>query len=329
MRRRDFVAGIGGALATWPLAARSQQAPLPLLGVLTPYSPALPNWPQRMTAFQQGLAEIGFVDGKNVAIDTLWGEGRYDRLPALAADLVRRRASVIVTAGTPATLAAMAATTTIPIVFTFASDPVALGLVASLAKPGGNFTGVTRLLVELAPKKLDLLKQIIPGATSMALLINPKNPGVADPERRDVAAAARAHGIELHVLEASDETGIVEAFKTALRIRAGAVLVSADGFFALQVAQLGALSLEHRMPAIFNYREFAAAGGLISYNGSLADSYLIAGQYAGRILKGEKPADIPVQQSTKIEMFINLKTARALGLTIPTGILVLADEVIE
>lgn len=323
-RRAAFI-GFAGAAVAWPLAARLQQ-PLPVIGFLTSYSPDARGL-QRIAAFEQGLAEGGFVLGKNVAIEARWAEGHYDRLPAMAADLVIRQVRVIVASNTPSTLAAEAATTTIPIVFGLTSDPVALGLVTSLARPGGNLTGATRQNV--GPKLLQLMHEVVPAATSMALLVNPANPAVAEPERSGIGAAARLLGIELHALEASDGRGIEEAFVTALQLRAGGIVIGSDAFFGDQVSQFAALSLRHRMPTSYYNREFVAAGNLMSYAGSLSDTYRIAGTYAGRILKGEKPADLPVQQSTKFELFINLKTAKALGLTVPNTLLAQADEVIE
>ena len=325
--RRTACIGFAGAVATWPLAARSQQ-PLPVIGFLSSYQPDAIGL-KRLEAVEQGLAEGGFAVGKNVAIEARWAEGHYDRLSAMAADLVLRQVTVIVTSTTPSALAAKAATTTIPIVFGLSSDPVAFGLVASLARPGSNLTGATRQDIALGPKRLQLLHGVVLAATSMALLVNPANPAVTKSERSGIEAAARTLGLKLHVLEASDERGVEEAFAAALQLRAGGLVIGADAFFAQQVSQLGALSLRHRMPTIFLSREFVAAGNLMSYAGSLSDTYRIAGTYAGRILKGEKPADLPVQQSTKFELFINLKTAKALGLTIPDSLLAQADEVIE
>jgi putative ABC transport system substrate-binding protein len=247
----------------------------------------------------------------------------------MAADLVHRQVRVIVTGSTPAALAAKSATTNIPIVFNFSSDPVALGLVASLARPGGNLTGVTRLNVELASKQLDLIHEIVPAVTTIALLVNPAIPEISESEQERVKAAARTRGLKLHVVEASDERGIDAAFATTLQLQAGALIISPDAFFSDKSAQLGLLSLRHRVPAIYNYRDFVAAGGLMSYSGSLTDSYRTAALYTGRILNGEKPSNLPVQLSTKLDMFINLKTAKTLGLTIPPSILVSADEVIE
>src|SRR5215467_3304041 len=298
MKRREFIALISGA-AAWPAAARAQLHDRPVIGFLTGHSPSA-FARQRLAALQKGLAEVGFVDGKSVAIEARWAEAHYDRLPALAANLIQQQVKVIITDTTPAALAAKTATTTIPIVFALSSDPVALGLVSSLDRPGGNLTGAVRLGVELGPKRLQLAHEILPAATSMALLVNATNPAIADPERTAVGGAARTLGLELHVLEASEERGIDQAFAAALLRRVGAVIVASDALFSDHIAELGALSVHHRMPTIFTYREFAAAGGLVGYSGSLTDAARISGVYAGRILKGEKPADLPVQQSTKI-----------------------------
>jgi putative ABC transport system substrate-binding protein len=269
MKRREFIGIIGGASA-WPIMARAQQ-PLPVIGFLTAYSLDATGQ-QRLTAFKQGLAEAGFIEGRNVAIEVRWAEGHYDRLPAMAADLVHRQVSVIVTGSTPAARAAKSATANIPIVFNFSSDPVALGLVSSLARPGGNLTGVTRPNVELAPKQLDLIHEIVPAVTTVALLVNPASPEISEPEQERIEAAARTRGLKLHVLKASDERGIDAAFATMLQLQAGALIISPDAFFSDKSAQLGLLSLRHRMPAIFNYRDFVTAGGLMSYSGSLTDS---------------------------------------------------------
>ena len=263
-----------------------------------------------------------------MAIEYRWAEGQYDRLPALAADLVRRQVTAIAATSTPAALTAKAATTTIPIVFTTASDPMRLGLVASLSRPGGNVTGATQLNVEVGPKRLELVRELLPAATIIALLVNPTNP-VAETLARDLQAAARTIGLQLHILNASTERDIDDAFANLAKLRAGALVVGSDVFFNTRSEQLGALTVRHGVPTIYQYREFAAAGGLMSYGGSITDSYRRAGGYTGRILKGEKPADLPVQQSTKVELIINLKTAKTLGLTVPLSLLGRADEVIE
>jgi putative tryptophan/tyrosine transport system substrate-binding protein len=299
---------------------------MPVIGFLNSASPDGYAVPVR--AFRQGLKDIGYVEGQNVAIDYRWAEGQYDRLPALAADLVRRQVTVIAATSTPAALTAKAATTTIPIVFTTASDPMLLGLVASLSRPGGNVTGATQLNVEVGPKRLELVRELLPAATIIALLVNPTSP-VAETLARDLQAAARSIGLQLHILNASTERDIDDAFANLAKLRAGALVVGSDVFFNTRSEQLGALTVRHRVPTIYQYREFAAAGGLMSYGGSITDSYRRAGGYTGRILKGERPADLPVQQSTKVELIINLKTAKTLGLTFPLSLLGRADEVIE
>ena len=324
--RREFMSLLGGAAVAWPLAARAQQPAMPVVGFLNGGSPG-PYAPY-VAAFRQGLKEAGYIEGENVTIEYRWLEGQYDRAPSMAAELVRRQVAVIV-ANTPGNLAAKAATTTIPIVFTTAGDPVQLGFVASLSRPGGNLTGVTQLSVEVGPKRLELAHELVPAATIIGLLVNPTSPTLAEPITRNLQEASRTLGLKLHVLHASTEREIEKAFATLLQLRAGALVISPDSFFNIQSEQLAALALRQAMPAIYQYRPFAAAGGLVSYGGNLADSYRTAGVYTGRILKGEKPADLPVQQSTKVELIVNLKTARTLGITVPTALLVRADEVIE
>ena len=327
MRRRKFIALAGGAAAEWPLAARAQQPTMPVIGFLNATSQQA--YSARIAAFRQGLADAGFVEGRNVAIEFRHVDGRYDRLPAMAADLVRRQVAVIAVTGTSAALAAKAATTTIPIIFSTSANPVESGLVASLARPGGNVTGTTRLNVQIAAKRLQLLHELVPTATTIAVLINPANPALAEPLLRQAEAMAPTLGLKLHVLRASNEREIDEAFSALLSLRAAALMIGSDAFFNSRAAQLGALVLRHKVPTMYQDREFVAAGGLVSYGGNLDDGYRIVGAYAGRILKGEKPADMPVHQSTKIEMFLNLKTAKALGLTIPPLVLAQADKVIE
>jgi putative ABC transport system substrate-binding protein len=321
MKRRDFITLLGGA-AVWPLAARAQQAKLPVIGYLSTGSPPVP------AAFRQGLSETGYVEGRNVAIEYRWAENQFDRLPALAADLVRRQVTVIYAGAIRSALAAKAATTTIPIVFNTGADPVQFGLVASLSRPGGNLTGVSNLNEEVAPKRLELLHEVVPAATLIGLLLNPTNP-VTEVFLRDQQAAARILGLQLHVLHASTERDLDAAFATLVQLRAGALVIGQDAFFADRSELLAALALRHAVPAIYQNREFVAAGGLMSYGGSIGDSNRLAGVYTSRILKGEKPSDLPVQQASKFELVINLKTAKALGLTVSNQMQLLADEVIE
>jgi putative ABC transport system substrate-binding protein len=282
-----------------------------------------------MTPFRQGLNESGYVEGQNVAIEYRFAEGQHGRLPALAADLVRHRAAVIITGSTPGALAAKAATTTIPIVFYLAVDPVELGLIASLNRPGGQLTGVTSLGVMLGPKQLELAHELVPGATSMVLLLNPTSPTLAEPQSRDVHAAARTLGLKLHVLHASTDSDLDTVFATLPLLQAGALVIGTDAFFSSRSEQLAALTVRHAVPAIYQYRGFVAAGGLMSYGTSLADAYRQVGIYAAKILQGTNPADLPVQQSTKVELTINMRTAKTLGLTVPISLLGRADEVIE
>ena len=329
MRRRQFIALFGGAGASSllrPRAVRAQQPAMPIVGLLNGASPE--RFASMTNAFRQGLREGGFVEGQNVAIEYRWAHDQFDRLAALADDLVRRRVSVIV-ANTPANLVAKAATATVPIVFTTGADPVQLGLVSSLDRPGGNVTGVTTLSAELAPKRLELLHELVPTASVIALLVNPTDAAQAEPISRASQAAARGFGLELHVLNAVAESEFEGIFAKLSQLRAGGLVISAGTFFVNHSEQLAALAQRHMMPAIFEFRPFVAAGGLAAYGGSITKSYHLAGVYAGRILKGEKPADLPVQQSTKVEFFINLKTAKSLGLTIPLPLLGRADEVIE
>jgi putative ABC transport system substrate-binding protein len=326
MKRREFITLLGGAAAAWPLGARAQQA-MPVVGFLSTRAPS--DDPHLLAAVRQGLKDAGYIEHQNIAIEYRFAENQNDRLSALAADLVHRQVAVIIAGPTPAALAAKAATATIPIVFEVATDPVALGLVASLNRPGGNVTGVTNLGVEVTPKRLQLLHELVPTVTNIALLINPSSPRVAEALLRDSQAAANALGLTLHVLEASTEPELDTAFVTLVRLRVGALAIGADPFFTSRSEQLAALTVRHAVPAVYEFREFVAAGGLIGYGASLADAYRQAGTYVARILKGDKPADLPVQQSTKVELIINLKTAKALGLTVPVALLGRADEVIE
>ena len=327
MKRRAFITLFGGA-AAWPLAAHAQQAAMPVIGLLG--SESLDLWASRMRAFHRGLEVAGYVEGQKVAIEYRWAEGHNDRLPALAADLVRRQVTVIAAPGsTPAVLAAKAATSTIPIIFWVGSDPIELGLVASLNRPGGNLTGVTTLNVGLVAKRVELLHEVVPRTKSIALLINPTSPELTKISIEDAQAAARSLGLELHVLNASAERDFDVVFANLMQLRASGLVIGTDAFFSSRLEQLAALSVRHAVPTAYHFREFAAAGGLISYGGSITDAFHATGVYTGRILKGEKPADLPVQQVTKVELIINLKTANALGLTMPTALLVRADEVIE
>jgi putative tryptophan/tyrosine transport system substrate-binding protein len=327
IERREFIALLGGAAATWPLTARAQQAAMPVIGFLETVSA---NFGTRILApFRQGLGDAGYVEGQNVAIEYRWAEGRYDRLPELAADLVGRRVNVIVTTSTPASLAAKAATTELPLVFGVGDDPVKLGLVASLNRPGGNATGVNFFLGELAAKRLGLLRELVPAAARIAVLVNPTDAVRTESNLKDVDMAARAIGLQVHVVNASTIAEIDAAFATLVRERLDAIFVVPDSFFNSRSEQLARLAFRHAVPTVFQFREFAVAGGLMSYGGSITEVYRLVGIYVGRILKGAKPADLPVQQVTKVELLINLKTAKTLGVTVPPTLLARADEVIE
>ncbi len=326
LKRREFITLLGSAAALWPLTARAQQA-VPVVGVLSAEWPNLIS--DRLRAFHDGLRETGYVEGRNLAIEYRWAEGRNDRLPALAAELVRRQVTVIVATSTPAVLAARIATTTIPIVFFVAADPVQLGLVTSLSRPEGNLTGVVTLNVEVAAKRLQLLHELVPTATIVALLVNPSNTALAETITKELEAAARTLGVQLHVLHASSERELDTAFATLVQLRAGALVIGADALFNSRSEQLAELTIRHRVPAIYQFREFVSAGGLMAYGSTVLDTYRPLGVYTGRILKGEKPAELPVQQATKVELVINMKTAKALGLTVPLPLIGRVDEVIE
>jgi putative ABC transport system substrate-binding protein len=327
MKRREFIVLLGATAAVWPLAALAQQA-LPVIGFLGYGSAEL--FESRIRSFHQGIAEAGIIEGHDATIEYRWAEDQNERLPKLASELVSREVNVLVAPGsTVAALAAKSSTTTIPVVFFVGSDPVKLGLVVSLNRPGGNITGVTNLVVEVAPKRLELLHELMPAATVFAfLMVSPTTP-VAQIESRDLLETARVLGLELHVLQASSERDFDEVFSTLVQLHAAALLISTDGFFGSRNDRLATLALRHMIPAISSIPEFVAAGGLISYGTSVLDGYRLAGVYAGRVLKGEKPSDLPVQQSTKIELAINLKTAKTLGVTVPPSLLARADEVIE
>jgi putative tryptophan/tyrosine transport system substrate-binding protein len=327
VRRRDFIKVIAGSTAAWPLAAQAQQPALPVVGFVNIASAK--NWAAQSSAFLKGLDEAGYVDGRNVVVEFHWAESRIDRLPAMMADLVHHQVAVIAATSTEVAIAAKAATKTIPIVFETASDPIRLGLVAHLNRPGGNVTGITSVNVEIAPKRLQLLHELVPTAGAIALLVNPANPRVAEINIEMFQTAARALGLELHVLNASTERDFDGAFAKVVQLRAGGLVIGPESFFTSRSEQLAALSVRHAVPAIYHLRSFAAAGGLLSYGGDTTDAYRLTGIYVGRVLKGEKPADLPVQQATKVELYINLKTAKALGITIPNTLVGRADEVFE
>ena len=327
MKRREFITLLGGAAAAWPLVARAQQPAMPMIGFLN--SASAQGAAKQLAAFLKGLGENGYVEGRNVAIEYRWAESQFDRLPAMMADLVHRQVAVIAATTTPAALAAKTVTTTIPIVFETGTDPVQLGLVTSLNRPGGNITGVSQLIVEVAPKRLELLHELVPTARVMGLLVNQAAPALAQAQLRAVQSAADTLGLELQVLNASSEHDFDAAFEKLIRLRAGGLVISADSVFLRGMEQLAVLTIRHAVPAIYQYREFAAAGGLMSYGPDITESYRMAGIYTGRILKGEKPADLPVQQVTKIELYINLKTAKALGITVPLPLSGRADEIFE
>jgi putative tryptophan/tyrosine transport system substrate-binding protein len=322
LRRREVIALIGGAAVSWPFAVWAQQAAIPVIGYLSSASPDRDAG--RLRAFRQGLSETGFIEGRNIAIEYRWAEEQHDRLPALAAELVRQQVAVIAQAGH----AAKAATTTIPIVFVTGVDPVALGLVASLNRPGVNLTGVTTLGIELEPKRLELLHDVVPAARTVGALVNRMHP-IAEAQSTELQAAARALGLKLHILDANSERDFDAVFARLVELQAGGLVIATDGLFISRGEHLATLAVRHAMPAIFQLRAFAAAGGLVSYGGDFAEMYRQSGVYVGRILKGEKPVDLPVQQVTRVELIINLKSAKALGLEVSANLLARADEVIE
>jgi putative ABC transport system substrate-binding protein len=326
MKRREFIAGLAGA-AAWPFAVRAQQPAVPMVGFLGARSPATDA--ENVAAFRKGLSEAGYVEGQNVSVEYRWAEGSYTRLPTLASDLVSSQVALIVANGGVATaLAAKSATTVLPILFVIGVDPVSSGLVVSLNRPGGNMTGVTVLAASLAPKRLELLVEA-PNTNVVAALVNPSNPAFSTPELAETQRAAQTLGLHLHVLNATSESQIDAAFEAAVQAKVQALLVSADPFFTTRLKQIIALAARHRIPAIYYNREYATAGGLMSYGGSLTEAHRQVGIYAGRVLKGVKPLDLPVQQSAKVDVAINLRTAKALGIEVPQNLLALADEVIE
>jgi putative ABC transport system substrate-binding protein len=326
MRRREFIAGLGSA-ALWPRVAQAQQPVIPIVGFLNVQSAR--DSKRQLAAFLDGLAEADYVDGRNVKIEYRWAENHSDRLPALVADLVEKKATVIAATTTPAALAAKASKTRIPIVFETGFDPIQLGLVTSLNKPGENITGITQLNALVTPKRLELLHELVPKANVVGLLVNPANPTLSETETNGAMSAAHSFSITLHVLNASNEGDFEGIFAKLTELGAGGLVVGADPFFTSRSARLGELAARHAVPAIFENRSFAEAGGLASYGGNLIESYRLTGVYVARILKGEKPADLPVQQGTKLELFINEKSARALGITVPLPLSGRADEVLE
>jgi putative ABC transport system substrate-binding protein len=328
MRRREFVMLVGSAAVTWPLSARAQQPTMPVIGYLG-VSSFEKSAGRSLHAFKRGLAETGYVEDRNVTIEYRWADDEYDRLPALALELVQRRVAALVAAGSPAALPAKAATSVIPIVFMIGSDPVELGLVAGLNRPGGNLTGVAYLNVEVAPKRLELLHEFVPTAKSIALLVNPANLLVAEAQAKELQAAIKTLGLDLMLVKASNPLEIEDAFATLVRDRVEALQIGVDPLFGNHVDQLVALAARHKVPTIYPWREFTAAGGLMNYGSSIPDAFRQVGVYTGQILKGAKPADLPVQRPTKLRFVLNLKTAKALGLTVPPTLLAIADEVIE
>jgi putative ABC transport system substrate-binding protein len=329
MQRREFIILLGGTAAAWPLTARAQQSAMPVIGFVNVASGKGGYAAPHLSAFLKGLSEAGYVDGQNVTIEYRWAEGQSDRLLTMVADLVNRQVAVIAATSTPAALAAKAATTTIPIVFTTTGDPVQLDLVRSLNRPGGNVTGVTQTNLEILPKRLQLLHELVPTASVIALLVNPANPTLAEINAKELQAAARTLGLELHVLNASTERDFDGVFAKLTQLRAGGLVIGGDPFFSGRTEQLAARALHHAVPTIYQNRDFAVAGGLISYGADFRDAFRLAGNYTGRVLKGDKPADLPVQRAAKVELYINLKTAKALGVKVPNTLIGRADAVIE
>ena len=328
MRRREVITLLCGAVAAWPITVSAQQSAMPVIGFLSSASPD--SYAIRLRAFRQGLKEAGYVEGQNVAIEYRWAEGQNSRLPVFAAELVHRQVDVIVAGGgTPCAVAAKAATGTIPIIVEVAVDPVAVGFVASLDKPGGNITGVTNLNVEIGPKRLELMHELLPSVTVIGVLVNPSNPALFEPFVQSLEAAANRLGLVLHVLNASTDRDFEPVFAALDQLKAGALVIGPDVFFNSHIEQIAALAIGHALPAVYQYRPFVEAGGLLSYGSDETETYHLVGAYTGRVLRGEKPANLPVVQSTKVELIINLKTAKALGLTIPLPLLGRADEVIE
>ena len=327
MKRREFIGLISGVAATWPLVVRAQQPAVPVIGYLS--SASSQGHASYLAGFHEGLREGGFIEGQNVTIEYRWANGQYQRLPELAADLVRRHVALIAAGSTPAALAAKAATTTIPIVFEMAGDPVRIGLVAGLDRPGGNVTGVANMNIQMTPKRLQLLHEAVPSAKVMALLVNPANSTVAETQSREAFSVAPTLGVDLHVLHASTERDFDAVFANLIQSRAGGLVIAAEPLFSSLNKQFAELTVRHAVPAITGGRDFAAAGGLLSYGADTRQAYRLAGIYTGQVLKGEKPANLPIQQSTKVELVINLKTAKVLGLNIPNTLIGRTDEVIE
>jgi putative ABC transport system substrate-binding protein len=327
MRRREFIGLVGSAAVAWPLAARAQRSAMPVIGFINAASAQ--NYTRQLAAFLKGLGEAGYDERRNVLIEYRWADGQNDRLPAMLADLVHRQVAVIAATSTPAAVAAKAVATNIPIVFETGGDPIRLGLVSSLSRPDGNVTGVTQASVEVSPKRLELLHELLPAVRVMALLIDPTDSSTANTTVSEVMAAAQSFGLQLHVLNASNERDFDGVFAKLMQLGAGGLVIAGGPFFVSHREQLAALTVRHAVPVVFQHREFAAAGGLLSYGSDITESYRLTGIYTGRVLKGDKPAELPVQQATKVELFINLKTANALGLSVPNTLIGRADEVIE